>query len=319
MGKYKLGGGGGENEIISKSNINMLTDPKQLKGSLLIFLSSILFGSFGIWSVLTGRDFGVFFQGYVRAIIVLLFLIPMCIYSKSWVKIEKRDYKSFAVFSIFVVFTQAPLYYAFQHSGVGIASLVFFATYLITQYIFGGLFLDEKIGKVKVISFILAITGLLFVFNTSIGIFSLFALVMASINGIASGSEIASTKLIRKEFGVIQTSIIGWLAIVITHLPMSLLFGEKQIIPTISIHWIAMLCFAISGMLAFMFVVYGYKTIEASIGGLIGLLEIVFAILFGAIVFGEKITTSIVFGSLIILCSAMLPYLNAGWWTRDRT
>lgn len=287
----------------------MLTDTKQLKGSLLIFLSSILFGSYGIWSVLAGKDFGVFFQGYVRAIMVLLFLIPLCIYFKSWVKIEKRDYKSFALFSFFIVFTQAPLYYAFQHSGVGIASLVFFATYLITQYIFGGLFLGEKIGKIKAISFILAIIGLLFVFNTSVGIFSLFALAMASINGMASGSEIASTKLIRKEFGIIQTSIVGWLAIVITHLPISLLIGEKQIIPTISVHWIAMLCFAISGMLAFMFVVYGYKIVEASIGGLIGLLEIVFAIIFGAMVFGEKITNSIVFGSFIILCSAMLPYL----------
>ena len=288
----------------------MLTETKQLKGSLFIFLSSILFGSYGIWSVLAGKDFGVFFQGYVRAIMVLVFLIPLCIYMRSWVKIEKKDYKSFALFSLFVVFTQAPLYYAFQHSGVGIASLVFFATYLITQYVFGGLFLSEKIGRIKAISFILAIVGLLFVFNTSIGIFSLFALIMASINGVASGAEIASTKLIRKEFGIIQTSIIGWLAIVITHLPLSILFGEKQILPTLSIHWIAMFCFAVSGMLAFMFVVYGYKTVEASIGGLIGLLEIVFAIIFGAIVFGEKITVSIIMGSIIILCSAMLPYIS---------
>lgn len=288
----------------------MLTDTKQLKGSLLIFISSILFGSYGIWSILAGKDFGVFFQGYVRAVMVLLFLVPLCIYFKSWVKIEKKDYKPFALFSLFVVFTQAPLYYAFQHSGVGIASLVFFATYLITQYVFGGLFLGEKIGKVKAISFVLATIGLLFVFNTSVGIFSLFALVMASVNGVASGAEIASTKLIRKEFGVIQTSIIGWLAIVVTHLPLSLLLGEKQMMPTFSIEWVAMLCFAISGMLAFMFVVYGYKTVEASIGGLIGLLEIVFAIIFGALVFGEHITLSIIIGSIIILCSAMLPYIT---------
>lgn len=286
----------------------MLLDIKKLKGSLLVFLSSILFGSYGIWSILAGRDFGIFFQGYVRALIVLLFLVPLCIYFKSWITIEKRDYKSFVWFSLFTVFTQAPLYYAFQNSGIGIASLVFFATYLITQYIFGRLFLGEEIGKVKITSLVLAIIGLLFIFNTSLGVFSLFALIMASINGVASGAEIASTKLIRKEFGAIQTSIIGWVAVVITHLPLSLLFGEKQVMVSLSIHWIAMLCFAISGMLAFMFVIYGYRTVEASIGGLIGLLEIVFAIIFGYFVFGEQITISIIIGSIIILCSASLPY-----------
>lgn len=239
---------------------------------------------------------------------VLMFLIPLCIYFKSWAKIEKKDYASFALFSLFLVFTQAPLYYAFQHSGIGIASLTFFATYLITQYIFGVLFLAEKIGKVKVFSFVLAIIGLLFIFNTSLGVFSLFALMMASVNGIASGGEIASTKLIRKEFGIIQTSIIGWLAIVVTHIPLSLLFGENQVIPTFSTSWVSMVCFAISGMLAFMCVVYGYKTAEASIGGLIGLLEIVCAIIFGVLFFGEKITPSIIVGSLVIICGAMLPY-----------
>ncbi|MDQ5957579.1 MAG: hypothetical protein QG614_554, partial [Patescibacteria group bacterium] len=162
----------------------MLNDIKQIKGSLLVFLSSILFGSYGIWSVLVGKDFGIFFQGYIRALIVLAFLIPICIYFKSWVKIEKGDYKPLTIFSLFVVFTQAPLYYAFQNSGVGIASLVFFTTYLIIQYIFGYLYLAEKIDKIKIVSFILAIVGLLFVFNTSVGVFSLFALLMASLNGV---------------------------------------------------------------------------------------------------------------------------------------
>lgn len=287
----------------------MVIKKEQIKGVLLVFLSSILFGSYGIWSVLAGKDFGVFFQGYIRALMVLLFLIPLCFYLKSWKEIERKDYKIFGLFSLFVVFTQAPLYYAFQNSGVGIASLVFFATYLIIQYIFGGLFLGEKIGKIKIISFVLAIIGLLFIFNTSLGVFSLFALVMASVNGVASGAEIASTKLIPTKYGIIQTSIIGWIAIVITHLPLSLMVGERQLTPAFSIEWVAMLCFAIAGMLAFMFVVYGYKYVEASIGGLIGLLEIIFAIIFGVLVFHEKLTSSIVVGCLIILSAAMLPYL----------
>lgn len=280
----------------------------QLKGTVLVFISSILFGSYGIWAVLIGKSFGIFFQGYVRSILVLIILIPICVYLKSWRKIEKKDYKLFLWFSLFVVFTQAPLYYAFQNSGVGIASLVFFATYLITQYIFGSVILKEKIGKIKSISLILAIVGLFFIFNTSLGIFSLLALFMASLNGIASGFEVAYTKLLTK-YNPIQTSIIAWSAIAMTHFPISILIGEKQIAPTFSSQYLSMVCFAAAGALAFFLVVYGYKYVEASIGGLIGLFEIIFAIIFGAIIFGEKITPSIIIGSIIILTSASLPYI----------
>lgn len=283
---------------------------KNLYGSILVLISSILFGSYGIWSVLLGSDFGVFFQGYIRSGIVLLFLIPICYFTNSWTKMEKPDWKYFYWCCGFAIFTQAPLYYAFQHSGVGISSLIFFAVSLITAYIVGKLLLSEKIDTIKIISLLLAFTGLVFIFYSSLGVFSVFALLMAGLNGIASGGEVSTTKLVPSKFSAVQTSIIVWGSIFITHLPMSFLVGEQQILPQLNIHWLAMFCFAMAGLLAFYLTVEGYKYIEASVGGLVGLLEIVFAIIFGWLAFGEHITYSIIFGSAIILFSAVLPNIK---------
>ena len=98
---------------------------QNLKGQLFVLLSAVLFGSYGIWAVLLGSDFGVFFQGYVRSFLVLLILVSIMVLTNSWKPLTKSDMKAYAWCCGFGIFTQAPLYYAFQHAGVGIVSLVF--------------------------------------------------------------------------------------------------------------------------------------------------------------------------------------------------
>lgn len=283
---------------------------KNSKGAIFVFLSSILYGSYGVWSVLLGKDFGVFFQGYVRAGLVLLFLIPICYFTKSWQKIKKQDLKYFLLVILFASCTQVPIYYAFQHVGIGITSLVLFSFALFTSFLFGKLFLAEKITIIKWISLILGCMGLFLIFRNSFGDYSLLALLMAGAGGIGVGGQTSASKLIPKNFSAIQISVISWASGFLIYLPISLLFGEKQITPTIDIHWLSMLIFALIGLLAFYFVIEGYKKVDASIGSLIGLLEVVFGIAFGALIFREVITTDIVLGSIIILIAAALPQIK---------
>ena len=281
----------------------------KIKGPLFVFISALLFGSYGIWAVLLGSDFGPFFQGYVRSFLVLVVLVPFVLITKSWKPLSISDWKKYAWCISFAIFTQAPLYYAFQNAGVGISSLIFFSVSLITSYIIGFTLLQEALTKIKIISLSLALVGLALTFFSSLEIFSVMALLLAAVNGIASGGEVATTKLIPEKFSTIQTSVIIWGAIFLTHLPLSFLFNEKQIMPALNIHWLAMLAFALAGICAFWLVIEGFKYVDASIGGLIGLLEIVFAIIFGVIVFNELVTIFIIIGSLLIIFAATLPYL----------
>lgn len=280
----------------------------KLKGSLFVLVSSLLFGSYGIWAVLLGSDFGVFFQGWVRAFLVLLVLISVAYFTREWKPLTKADLRLYAWPCGFGIFSQAPIYYAFQHSGVGIASLIFFAASLIAAYVIGYLMLREEFTAVKVLSFILALFGLALTFYHSLGTFSFLALTLAGVNGFSSGAEVSTTKLVPPQFSAIQTSIMVWGAIFITHLPVSLLLGETQVVPQFNIHWLAMLGFTFAGVLAFWLVVEGYKYVEASIGGLIGLLEIVFAILFGTLVFSEQLHLVTILGASIIILAAAMPH-----------
>lgn len=279
-----------------------------LKGSLLVLLSSILFASYGIWSKLLGPDFGIFYQGWVRSVIVLLILVPIALLTRQWRPVLRPDIKWILIPVLFGAATQAPLYYAFVHAGIGISSVVFFTTFLLMSYAVGWL-LGEHITFVKIASFVIALVGLILTFGLSLQEFAIVALLAAALNGIASGGEVATTKKVTGRYSSLQISIFIWIGIVVTNLPASLLLGEPQLVPALNASWLAMLIYALAGVVGFWAVVEGFKYVDASIGSLIGLLEIIFGVLFGVIFFSEKVTVSVIIGSLLILGAVALPYL----------
>jgi len=283
-----------------------------LKGSIFVFLSAILFGSYGIWSKLLGPDFGVFYQGWVRSAIVLCVLIPIALWTKQWKRIEQKDSKWILILVLFGIGTQAPLYYAYTHAGIGVSSVIFFSVILLISYLIGWLLVGETITKIKVTSFILALVGLFLTFGLSIKEFSLLALGAAAVNGVASGGEVSITKKVTDSYSSLQIVILIWFGILVSHVPLSLLFGEMQLVPHFDIHWVAMLCFAVAGIFGFWLVVEGFKYVDASIGRLIGLFEIVFGIVFGIILFQEVLTVPIVLGAIFIICAVALPYIEGG-------
>jgi len=287
----------------------MTKHPKSLTGYLMIFISAIGFGSYGVWSKFIGEDFGIFYQGWVRSALVLLFLIPIAYFTKSFKPVKRADLKWILIPVLFGIATQAPLYYAFINMDIGTATLIFYSMYVITSYVVGKIFLKEKITIPKIISLFLAFLGLFLIFGISLSIFSFLALLMAGVNGIASGGEVATTKKTTEKFSSLQIGIYVWAGILITHLPLSLLFGEKQIVPELNLVWLSMCAFALVGLISFWLVIEGYKYVDASIGGLIGLFEIIAGIGFGFIIFHEQLTLLTYIGGGIIILSAMLPDL----------
>jgi drug/metabolite transporter (DMT)-like permease len=73
--------------------------------------------------------------------------------------------------------------------------------------------------------------------------------------------------------------------------------------------WLWQFGYVVASLFAFWFIIAGLKSVEASIGGLIGLLEIVFSVSFGIIIFGENLTQRVVLGVLLILSAASLPHI----------
>jgi drug/metabolite transporter (DMT)-like permease len=279
------------------------------KGIYLVLLSSLMFGSYGIWSRLMGDFFDPFYQGWTRGLIIFLILTPFLLWKKQIIPIAKKDWKWLTVYMCFTSLTQAPLYYAFNHMDISTATVLFFATMLLTTYVFGmGLF-KEKMTKIKLFAFIIACIGLFVTFSFSVIAFPLFAASMAVLNGIASGGEISSSKKLTGNYSAMYVTWISWLVVLITNLPASIALGEIQHLPSFSIQWLYQLGYVGAGIIGFWAVIEGFKYVEASIGGLIGLLEVVFSIFFGLMLFNEGLTIRNSIGALLVIVAAALPHI----------
>ncbi|HVY52940.1 MAG TPA: DMT family transporter, partial [Gammaproteobacteria bacterium] len=230
---------------------------------------------------------------------------------KHFKPITKKDLKWFSITMLCTLFTQAPLYFAYNRLDLGTATLICYAFFLITSYFVGWLFLKEKMTTIKILSCVLAFIGLLITFGLSFSAFSIPAMLLSALNGIAGGGEIATSKKSTHRYSSLQIIAYSWIFILATHYPLSIIIGEQQITPAFNIEWLAMLGYALSGLLGFWLIVEGFKHIDASIGSLIGLLEIPLSIIFGFILFNDPLTLSIFAGGSLIILSVILPDLYA--------
>ncbi len=203
-------------------------------GYLMVLASAAMFGSYGVWARLIGDAFGNFFQGWTRALIILILLVPFALWKKEIVKIKKEDRKWVIVFMFFTSLTQAPIFYAFNNMDIGSASLLFFVTMFLTMYIIGIIFFKEKITLIKIISCLLAIIGMYLVFSFSISVFTILAAVMAIVNGIASGGEVAFSKKLSDKYSPLYLIIISWAIILLSNGIVSFALGESQGLPEFS-------------------------------------------------------------------------------------
>ncbi len=283
--------------------------PISIRGYALVLASALLFGTYGVWSRLMGDTFPPFYQAWVRSILIILIMLPFMLATKSFRKIKREDWPALSVFIGFCVFTQVPIYYAFNHAPIGAVQLIFYSMFVITAYIVGRFYLGEKITKIKLLSMALAFVGLALVFGSAVIAFAPLGLALAMLNGIASGGEVSSSKKIESKYTPALVVFWGWVFTLVTHLPLSLLLGEQQIGVHFDRAWLWLLVYSVVNAAAFWLVIVGFRYVDASVGSLIGLMEVVFGVLFGAIIFHEVLDWTVYVGGLIILIAVMLPDL----------
>ena len=277
------------------------------KGAVIVALSAFFFGTYGLWSRLIGSQIDNLFQVYVRSLLILIVIIPVAIATKSLKKVNKKDWKWIAVYTLSGALTVAPIFYSFNKIGIGSSTLLFYASFTIISFILGYLSFGEKITLTKIVSLIAALIGLSLIFELQLQQNFLLPALMAILAGSAAGIEVVFTKKVSNKYSALQLSIFTWAVIFFLHLFGSILIGERQLLPQISVAWLGVVGYAFASLAAFFFVITGYKYVEPAVGALTGLLEIVVGILLGLIFFAEPLTMQIIIGGLMILLAAALP------------
>lgn len=278
-------------------------------GASLVVLSSLFYASYGIWTMLMGTFFGGNTASVLRSILVLLMLLPLAIAYRQLRRIEWRhNWRYLVGLVLSAALIWGPLYYAILNAGVGISLAINYACIVIGMFFFGWLLVGERFTKDKGLAAGLGLVGLALVFAPSVSGLGWLALGGAAISGLSGAVHYVIAK--KLPYNATQSTLCIWAASTIAGIPMAFLFRES--FPAIGWHaeWLYLVIFAVASILASWTLIRGIKLIDAGAAGILGLLEIVFGVLFGVLFFHERPGLVVLLGVMVIIAAAAIPYIK---------
>jgi drug/metabolite transporter (DMT)-like permease len=274
-----------------------------------VVLSSVFYAGYGIWVTLMGDFFGSFTASALRCTLVVVLLVIVAVARKELQTIHwKRDYKWFLVMMFSAIFVSGPLYYAVLHGGIGVSLGLAYIGIVIGMFICGKLFMGEQYTKDKLIATVFGVVGIILVFLPNIRTAGLLALSAALGSGLFTAANMAATK--RIPYNGSQSAIIVWLPGIIVNVPIAFLLREH--VPTLGWHaeWFYLIGYAFTSLIASWTFIQGLKLVEAGAAGILGLLEVVFAVIFGVVFIHEHPGVIALLGVASIVLAAAIPYLK---------
>lgn len=275
-------------------------------GIMSILASAFFYGSYGVWSRLMVGGFGEFNQAWIRACLLLAVLIPYGIVTKSFKRIARADWKWFAVVSLAGGLNQAPYYFGFRHLDVGMGTLLFYGALTVGVFILGKLFFSEKITRIKLLVLSLGLLGLIIMNGMNLSANESLAAISVMTAGFLGACSVAFPKKLSSHYSEVQILTILFSCMFACNTIINIFFNEPLPSSFISIAWFAQIAYAVAQLSASLFMIKGFSLLQPAIAALLGLTEVIFAIILGMLIFGEQLTLSIIIGSLLILAAAAL-------------
>lgn len=283
---------------------------KNTKGFLALFIAAIIFGSFGIWIRLLNHDLTNYQQIAFRNIIALVIAFLILRFRK--ISINKTVVKDKYVLLFGLAFPMSVIFYTFSilSTKIMITLFAFYAGELICSLFIGIKYFKEKVDAKKIISLVLASTGLLFF----VGSFSNIFVNLGFVFGLTAGVFDTIANSFRKYLGgkydryfVASIPLVGGFLIAV----IMILFSGQILTPHVSLaSWGVGLLFG-----AFLFTVnyllsYGFQHFDLNLGTIIVSSELLFASLFGFIVFKETPLVNEIIGGIFIIAAIIVSNLK---------
>ena len=281
----------------------------KVKGSGFILVSAFFYATYGIWSHLMADSFGIFSQAWTRGLVLLVVTLVLNLFFKFLKPVAKKDYIWFVVIGLMGL-NQAPYFYGFKYLDIGTATLLFYSALLVGGYLIGKFSFGEKMTRIKLLSLGLAILGIAIIYRLVINPSQFLAAGMTIIAGLMGAGGVTFTKKLSQNYPEIQIMTSYFISITVVNLILSLLLKDTLPVLGFNVGCMSQIGYIFAFLIANLAVIEGFKHLDPSVGSLIGLVEILFGILFGVIFFGETIGLGTVIGGVLIIVSAMLPNLR---------
>ncbi|MBI5151057.1 MAG: EamA family transporter [Candidatus Pacebacteria bacterium] len=281
------------------------------RSSLCVIASAIFFSTYGVWSKIMMGYFGEFSQAWTRALLLLIILVPIGIMRKSFQTIRKQDIPWFLIISLSGGLNQAPYFYGFEHLSVGTATLLFYLMLTIGTFIIGALFFHEKFTSEKYISLGLSVVGLGILYKFSLSPSQILPAISTMAAGFMGASGVVFSKKLSSRYSETQILTSLFIVMLLSNGILSILFKEQVPLLTFTAPWFAQFGYTGALVIANSFAILGFKYLEPSVGGILGLLEVVFAAVLGVVLFQENVTPQLFLGSICIIFAAAYVDLSS--------
>lgn len=289
--------------------------PSARLGASLIVASSIFYASYGVWTVEMGDAFGGYLAAGIRSVGALFILVVIAVVLKKLEPLNlRRTWPYLAGMLVTSLFGWGPFYYSILHAGVGISLTINYMCVVIGMLFFGWLLGKERLTKTKLAAALLGVVGLALVYVPSVSGFGWVALAAAAMSGLTSSLNTVFLKLL--PYGATQSIVFGWGTAAIANLFMAILLHETAPPIGLGAEWLYLIIFTVTSVAASWLFTSGMKLTDAGVAGVLGMLQIVFAITFGMVFFGEKPGTVVLLGAATIIVSAAIPYVQS--WRMGR-
>ena len=277
----------------------------QHKGSLALIIAGFLWGATSLLPrLIYNEGTNVFTLALISNLFVLL-LVGLFFYKKiSW-RLSKREY--WLLFGVIVFGGTAfvTTIAAFKYTTIAKAQLLHY-TMPIWAFIFGAVFLSEKIKKWKIAVLVTGLFGIFLIFRNSLGMNMSEGQGLGNFLALISALFYAGSIIMaRKVKHLNHYTIIFW-----TFLMGAILYAGPAAILYSGITpkaFLLTLAFSFgSGFLAVLAYYFGLRFIEAHKASIFLLMEVPVAILFAWIFFEEYLDMYTLLGGILILGSAVI-------------
>lgn len=272
--------------------------------------AAFLYGFFPILSRLVGFDIPIFYLSVVRNVAISAVLIVLIVIFKTWTTVFTKDWRWIIARSLAGLVGFFGAFIAFYYMPIGIAYFINYAAIVIGGYIFGWIFFKEQFTKIKIIALFFALIGLTLIYSINYKIEYIYYSLWVIISGFGTALWSILSKKISSTYSAFQLNFIDSIISTVVVLIVSILIKETWVMPTPTTVWFANLGFVAMFVCTGTLVVYGFKYLEAQIGSLIMLLEVLFGILFANLFFSEIISLPTLIGGMFILLAVILPQLR---------
>ncbi len=268
--------------------------------------ATFLYATVGYISKFIGYSLPLFYQNWTKYLLAAL-LVSWSY--KSWKRVDRASFLWIVLRMISGALSFILFFITVNKLDISLSYFIFYGGMTIGGFAFGGLLFGEKMTPVRFLCFGLAIAGLTLIYGTGVSLHGPLFILLAFLSGVSSSFWGISSKKVNRYPAIQLTFLDNALAVPVL-LCISYILGESWPITQVSLAQGASLLTGVIFILTALLVIRGFQLLDAQLGSLVMLSEIVFVLIFDAVLFRTIPSLVTLVGGILIVIAMILPELN---------